>query len=127
MPGRPTVQILLHVFLRVGAVTCLVCNFQGLNFKLDIQTILCTTYQKWILTFFHMSYLNYPGSRQKLGTIFETKGLQNLSMRIWKKPPSKAGHFSKVEKKFSTALKAQFAQQMQNYKNLLTFYSTWDI
>ena len=41
MPGRPTVRILLHVFLRVGAVTCLVCNFQGLNFKLAIETILC--------------------------------------------------------------------------------------
>ena len=119
MPGRPTVQILLHVFLRVGAVTCLVCNFQGLNFKLDIQTILCTTYQKWILTFFHMSYLNYPGSRQKLGTIFETKGLQNL--RIWKKTPSKAGHFSKVAKIFSTVesrfKKARFKKESRFKKD----------
>ena len=39
----------------------------------------------------------------------------------------KVRQFSKVAKIFSTALKAQLAQQKQKYKNLLTFYSTWDI
>ena len=100
MPGRPTVWILLHVFLRVGAVTCLVCNFQGLNFKLAIQTILCMYHlSKMDFNIFsYMSYLNYPGSRQKLGTIFETKGLQNLSMRIWKKHHQKWDTLAKLQK-----------------------------
>ena len=37
-----------------------------------------------------------------------------------KKTPSKVGHFSKVAKIFSTAFKAQFAQQKQKYKDRLT-------
>ena len=70
MPGRPTVQILLHVFLRVGAVTCLVCKFEGLNFKLDIQTIICTLIKNGFKTNFHMSYLKLPREPTKIRNFF---------------------------------------------------------